>query len=94
MTIYELLLSDGRVVSAIGDTGRDAAMRYVDANHVDFIRTGVRVVSWRMPAMDRYVPKSERDGVGSVLGIVEAGEPGREPLDRRFEFGVQVDEDL
>jgi hypothetical protein len=73
MTIYELLLSDGRVVSAVGDNGRDAAMTYVDAHHVDFIRTGVRVVSWRLPALDRYVPKAERDG--SVVLIAESGEP-------------------
>jgi hypothetical protein len=93
MTIYELLLSDGRVVHAIGDNGRDAAMIFVDANHAEFVRTGVQVKSWRLPALDRYVPKAERE-FGSVVLVPESGKPGREALDRRLELGVQVDEDL
>ena len=31
-------------------------------------------------------------GSRSVLGIVEAGEPGGEPLQRDFELGIEVDE--
>lgn len=80
MTIYELLLSDGRVIPAPGDTGRDAAMRYVDRHQAEIVDTGTRVLSWRLPALDRYVPKSERDdfAIGeSVVLIAEPGEPGR-----------------
>lgn len=56
--VYELLLSDGRVVPVSGETGREAALRYVDDNRDEIIRTGVRVVRWRLPAVSRYVPKS------------------------------------
>jgi hypothetical protein len=61
MSVYELLLSDGRVVAVSGTSGRNAAMRYVDTNHPEIVRTGVRVVRWRQPAVSRYVPKDERD---------------------------------
>ena len=56
-TVYELLLSDGRVVPVSGVTGRDAAMKYVDDNRDEIVRTGVRVLNWRLPAVSRYVPR-------------------------------------
>lgn len=60
MPVFELLVSDGRIVQARGVSGPDAALSYADAHHAEFMRTGARVVRWRLPAVRRYIPRDER----------------------------------
>lgn len=49
MTVYELKLADGRVVTWQGKDGVNAAVRYVDA-HWDAV-----VVAWREPRVKLLV---------------------------------------